>query len=466
MKKSLFFLLTILFIGKLYAQTELPNTISYAEKFYGLSNFWNQVNYNFVYLNKVDKKKWKSDYIKLITEVQNTKNDYDYYRLLQKFAATLKDGHTSIELPKSVAKLIVNNEFGDYKFFLENIDEKVIITKINKSKRNEIPLGTEIIEVNGYTSQEYLDKFVKPYISSNTEQLLNSFSVSQMFQLPKEIVCDIKFRKPNGKVITRKLTTNAISEKEFYPNTKTESSFEFKWLKNKTAYIALNSFGNSKIVSSFLNKLPEIKKAKKIIIDLRKNLGGDSSNAHSILKHLTHDKELVISRSQILSYNPLFEFYGVNYNIQAKDTMQGSTENRKMLSRAYLTSKDSYFYELPFNTLTNDVKTEDRIVIPTAILIGSYTASSSEDFLVATENQKHIIKVGSPTAGTTGMPMSFKLPGNGRAKICIKKEIYPDGKEFVGYGIKPNIFAKKTFQDYLKDRDPVLQKAIEYLKKK
>jgi C-terminal processing protease CtpA/Prc len=74
-------------------------------------------------------------------------------------------------------------------------------------------------------------------------------------------------------------------------------------------------------------------------------------------------------------------------------------------------------------------------------------------------------KIGTNTFGSTGQPFSFSLPGGGSARICTKKDTYPDGREFVGYGIKPDIEIKPSFADYLKKNDIVLEKAIEYLKK-
>ena len=92
--KNLIFILLICSANLVCAQ--IPNTISNEEKIYGLSKFWQEVNYNFVYLSKVDKQAWDSLYLASIKEVQTTKNDYEYYRKLQKFSAFLKDGHTNI----------------------------------------------------------------------------------------------------------------------------------------------------------------------------------------------------------------------------------------------------------------------------------------------------------------------------------------------------------------------------------
>lgn len=63
-------------------------------KVFGISKFWQEVNYNFVYLDKIDRELWDSTYIVMIKSVQETKNDYEYFRELQRFCALLKDGHT------------------------------------------------------------------------------------------------------------------------------------------------------------------------------------------------------------------------------------------------------------------------------------------------------------------------------------------------------------------------------------
>ena len=56
------------------------------------------------------------------------------------------------------------------------------------------------------------------------------------------------------------------------------------------------------------------------------------------------------------------------------------------------------------------------------------------------------------------------MPDGGFARICTKKDTYPDGREFVGYGIKPDIVVKRKLKDYLTKKDPVLEKAVEFLK--
>ena len=76
-----------------------------------------------------------------------------------------------------------------------------------------------------------------------------------------------------------------------------------------------------------------------------------------------------------------------------------------------------------------------------------------------------MVKIGSNTFGSTGQPYIFDLPGGGTARVCTKKDSYPDGREFVGYGVKPDIEVRPTLADYLRQRDPELEEALSYMKK-
>ena len=96
------------------------------------------------------------------------------------------------------------------------------------------------------------------------------------------------------------------------------------------------------------------------------------------------------------------------------------------------------------------------------VLTGHNTASAAEDFLIGADRQQNIVKIGEPKNGSTGQPYRFDLPGGGSARICIKKDMYPDGREFVGKGIQPDIKVTPTVKDYLEGRDVVLEAALKY----
>ncbi|MBY0244721.1 MAG: hypothetical protein K2Q03_04625 [Sphingobacteriaceae bacterium] len=436
---------------------QIPNKLTTTDKVYGLSKFWQEVNYNFVYLDKVDRTMWDNSYRKLIPIVQNTKNDYEYYRELQKFCALLKDGHTNVYFPKGIEQM--NTMFGDYRLFIENIDGKAIIVRTNFSKKDEIPFGSEIIEVNGKTTEKYVKENVAPYISSSTDYVLEDWSIGKLLIGLEGEIFKIKIRKPNNKIIELTLTHKKTEEKEVYPAFEPDRQLlDFKWINNKIAYVSLNSFGDEKIDSLFIQKLPELYKAKALIVDLRYNGGGNTGIGGVILQYLTNDKILYGSKNSCRLHIPAFKAWG-KY-VEPKDTI-----NNEWNKKAYLNFNDKHMYNFDYKPVTLELNTK-RIVIPTVLLMGHNTASAAEDFLIYADSQKHMTKIGENSFGSTGQPFVFDLPGGGSARICTKKDTYPDGREFVGYGIKPDIIVKRTLNDYLTKKDPVMEKAIEHLKQK
>ncbi|GAA6768131.1 hypothetical protein AAFH68_40840 [Flavobacterium sp. CGRL1] len=206
----------------------------------------------------------------------------------------------------------------------------------------------------------------------------------------------------------------------------------------------------------FVTKLPELYKAKSLIVDLRSNGGGSTNVGSDILQYLTNDTILYGSRQKTRDHLPAYKAWG-KY-IDAKDTI-----NIPWKKKAYLSYHDQFYFDLEYNPTTIQLKAK-RIVVPTVILVSHNTASAAEDFLIFADNQKHMIKMGEKSYGSTGQPFLFDLPGGGYARICTKKDTYPDGREFVGYGIKPDIEIAPTLNDYLNNRDSVLEEAVKYLK--
>jgi C-terminal processing protease CtpA/Prc len=452
------FIILLLVLSVTAAKAQIPNSLTAADKVYGLSKFWQEANYNFVYLDKVDRPKWDSMYKTMITAVQQTANDYQYYRLLQKFCAALKDGHTNVFFPQAIDQQLLNTMFGDYRLFLENIGGKAIVVRTNLSKKDEIPFGSEVIEVNGMPTQQYINEHVAPYIASSTDYVLEDRSISTLLQGLEGDVFRIKLKSPKGDIIPLTLTHKRSQETEVYPAfDPPRNLLDVKWYENdRVAYVSLNSFGDPKIDTLFIEKLPELYKAKGLIIDLRYNGGGSTDIGRQILKYLTNDSVLYGSRSISRFHIPTYKAWG--RFATAKDTLT-SEWNKKN----YLAFKDRLYHNFNYDADTVHLSAK-RIVVPTVLLIGHNTASAAEDFLIYADNQKHMTKIGSNSFGSTGQPYLFDMPGGGVARICTKKDTYPDGREFVGYGVKADIEVKPTLSDYLQNKDVVLERSLEFLK--
>jgi C-terminal processing protease CtpA/Prc len=71
--------------------------------------------------------------------------------------------------------------------------------------------------------------------------------------------------------------------------------------------------------------------------------------------------------------------------------------------------------------------------------------------------------IGEPTGGSTGQPLAFSLPGGVMARVCTKRDMYPDGTEWNAKGIQPAILVKPTLADSQSGRDTVLEAALVHL---
>jgi C-terminal processing protease CtpA/Prc len=111
-------------------------------------------------------------------------------------------------------------------------------------------------------------------------------------------------------------------------------------------------------------------------------------------------------------------------------------------------------------------RTIEKIKVPVVVLIGERTFSAAEDFLILLDGSKNIKLVGQPSAGSSGQPLAIEIPGGFRARICAKRDTYPDGRDFVGIGIKPDVLVNKNVDDYLKNADTELNEAVRVLKNK
>jgi len=160
------------------------------------------------------------------------------------------------------------------------------------------------------------------------------------------------------------------------------------------------------------------------------------------------------SRSFTREHRAAFKAWG--RFVEAKDTV--NEWNKKVWNYNH----DAVMYAFEYEPDTIHLKAQ-RLVVPTVILIGHNTASSAEDFLIAADNQRHMIRIGDRSYGSTGQPFLFDLPGGGGARICTKKDTYPDGREFVGYGVAPNVIVKPVLRDFIEHNDPALDKSIGYL---
>lgn len=428
---------------------DLPDKISKEDKLYWLSQIWSETKYNFVNMDQLTLN-FDSLYKAYIPEVIATRNDYDYYKVLKRFVANLHDGHTEV---------FDNGQFYLYTDYIpllfQDFNKKVYIACVRKMPEQDSTwVGAELIEIEGIPTAQYLKTKVFPYISASTEQHLWMQGVFNLHSNLRDKPFKGTIKKSDGKIVQIHLQRNGEAIRTDHEQywgilpSSPQNLVDINWIDN-IAVVTFNSFSpDNKAIAAFDKIAKELYKAKGVIIDLRKNGGGSTQVAWHLQKYLTKGK------------------YFLNYAWESRinDGVRKANGNWQEEYKDYFLNK-AYRFEKSDTIFVPD--TLQRINCPTAILIGRFTFSAAEDFLVNIyETPNRPMLIGEPTGGSTGSPLVVNgLPGGGYVRLCTRRICYPISKKrFVNEGIKPDIEVKQTIEDYLKRKDPVLDRAIQEIK--
>jgi C-terminal processing protease CtpA/Prc len=405
--------------------------LSEDEKVAGLSKFWSEVKFNFVYVDTLKAIDWDRLYLEYLPRVRATRSTAEYYKVLMELCARLKDGHTNVypgpELRNTMmARPLLSTHL---------VEGRVLVRKVfdpDLAARGIVP-GTEVLTVDGAPARDYAVRELAPYASASTPQDLERRIYTYGFLSgPVEAAPRVGFRTAAGKTI--ETTLRRVSLDEYNKAASGTPPFEFRMLPGKVAYVALNSFGDNQAADAFLAAFDRIAASSALVIDVRNNGGGSSNEGFRVLATLT-GKPFQTSRWETRNYRPSYRAW------------QRAMPNYSEAASAWQ-ADDAHQYRKPV-----------------AILTSSATYSAAEDFSSAFETMQRGIIVGEATGGSTGQPLFLRLPGGGVARICTKADTYPDGRQWVGKGIQPTLEAAPTVADVQKGRDTVLETAVAALKK-
>jgi len=360
--------------------------------------------------------------------------------------AKLHDGHSQVSWQTF--------PYTDYiPMSLRDFNKKVYITSVKKIPEFDSTwVGAEIIEIAGIPTSEYLENEVFPYVSASTEQHLWMQGTSKLQNDFKDRPFKATLKKRDGNIDKIEIQRNGEAtrtekDQDWGPTySYSRNIIDLRWYENDIALVSFNSFYPEDKALKELDRIrKEIKKAKGLIIDLRNNGGGSTAVAIYLQKCLTKENHFL------------------NY---AWETRTNDGVRKGLQSYQDYYSNRAYRFEKPITINIPD--TLERITCKTIILIGRFTFSAAEDFLVNIyEVPNRPLLVGEETGGSTGSPLFISgLPGGGSARICTRRICYPiSEKRFVNSGIKPDIEVKQTIEDYLNEKDVVLERAIEEINK-
>jgi carboxyl-terminal processing protease len=422
-----------LHFSKMYKDGRLLPAIemSEAERIAGFARLWSEVKYNFAFFDQVPEIDWDQILLEYIPKVQAAKTSVDYYNVLRRCIALLKDGHTSVQGPSDepvceppIQIRAVRNQ--------AVIVQVYPVDKIRSDKLKDellaanLKRGDVITHIDGRSVQQILAEEIYPFISASTAHALD------LRAYPKLLLGDYGTKVMLDVIKLDGTKSKVMLNRGRYRFSHKPNNFECTELEDGIVYVNLPGFGSDYVVKEFDKAFDKIKESRGLILDVRRNGGGSTSHGYAIVSRLV-EKSVPGSHWKTRKYIAAYRAWGRDEQWQEGD--HSTIEPHK--TRHYGG--------------------------PVVVLTGPETGSAAEDFVVAFQTSNRGKVIGQKTCGSTGQPLTLELPGGGGARICTKRDTYPDGREFVGIGVIPDIEIEPTHQDIAEDRDVVLEKALKVL---
>ena len=101
--------------------------------------------------------------------------------------------------------------------------------------------------------------------------------------------------------------------------------------------------------------------------------------------------------------------------------------------------------------------------VPLVVLVNRGSASASEIVAGAIQDSGRGTVLGEQTFGKGTVQIPHSLSDGSELRVTIAEWLTPSGNQISGEGIVPDVYVERTQEDFVEDRDPQLERAIEYL---
>jgi C-terminal processing protease CtpA/Prc len=321
-------------------------------------------------------------------------------------------------------------------FNLINISDTLIV---DKSFDLTFKKGDRILSVNGVDIDDYLScSYRDRYMFGYTLQVYHHFSFANEYN----VILEREGKKI--KVLTKGITLNNSNV------IKMQSDVEANIISNKDiGYFAINNFNYNKYLFKRLSKfLEEMKKLgyKNIILDLRKNTGGNGDGLDNIFSLFTSKDILPYLKNTKLKVS----------NVTCKDYSCSNEDIGKTINLPdeYVVKEfplDESLYKGKFNFY---------------ILISKHTASMAATFANIMQYNKIGLLVGEPLAHNAlnyGETITAERDNSFWTISTVEYLEYTNAENGI---LKPDIAIPFVASEYMKGGDPVLEHCLELIKAK
>ncbi len=444
------------------------NSLSKEQKIYEFSTIWKEVSYNFSNIDSFPIAKVDSLYLSYLSKVLNSKNDFEFSKLMQRFMAEFNNGHTNLEdIPNHLYPYL-----GWYKLRTVCRDGKVFIENFGRKYSNKLSIDDEIVEIDGIPIYDYLKNNIFPYIATtHPEQKLElaMINTSSYYLTWRDSKMKLTLKR-KGKTIHVTIKVNDFllpSEKEkkeeinnewIIPTTMPKNIFLSDSLNNY-AYIKLNACDKQNL-DFFKMHQNQIKNFKNVVIDLSDDGGGNSSYVTPIIDFFLDTDTVNLYPIKSRVNNSLYKSYG-----EKMDNTHRDSWDRIQFNQYYYNfyTGNSYEFLRKNDFWVNSLSKNQRYSGNIYVIIGKNSASAAEFLITMLSSNKNIIFIGEKTAGAVGLPLRIFLKSGLVVKINTIKA-YDFENNDVSNGFNPDYWYNLKKNHSESDSRILFKEMIDFIK--
>lgn len=434
---------------------------------------------------------------KEILKSLNYRQFYNIISLLTDFEGSL---HNDTYLSKKSIKKIRLENYGYFPFPIKLVEGRWIINIKNK----DLPLGSELLYINGEKVDHIIQRLYKYYTTDGYnitgKQIGINTHFPKYYRLDKGLNNSFKVvykeygsDKPKCKIIKGigymdyyqnfKNRFSKPFDDKYYKKLKNDEKYSFKIINSKIGVLTINTFSlgdNSNSIEhlkykSFLDSTFLFIKENKIndlIVDIRNNGGGTDPNDILTYSYLAK-KDFSENKSAWISFNkiPLLRYYNSKLPVILRPLFVN--KYNKIFHREFPDYIDGKFYE---NENSEDHKlwkpNENAFTGKIYLLINPAVASAASLFASLVANSSNTIIIGEETMGgyyghNGHTKMEYKLPNSkiitSFSIVNLEQDVSSKKKQIYGRGVIPDYNVFQSYKDYLNQKDTQLNFTLDLI---